>query len=78
MPLVWLRRAQRVLCGHGVDDGCTSTPTRRSAPPPGTGHLLAEARGQGFRQGFFDHSGHLWSAGGSLLASTQQIVYFKD
>lgn len=39
--------------------------------------LLAQATGQAFRDGFFDQSGQLWSAGGRLVATTHQTVYFK-
>lgn len=43
----------------------------------GSGEILARARGQQFRNGFFDQSAELWSAAGELLASSNQLVYYK-
>lgn len=45
-----------------------------------TGHawLLAQARAQAFRNGFFDQTAQLWSPEGDLLASSHQVVYYKD
>lgn len=76
-PRVWLRRARPVAIGTvsftvyfhaGAADlaGC------------GTAHLLAQARGQRFFDGYFDQSGELWSAAGALLATTHQVVYYKE
>jgi acyl-CoA thioesterase len=44
----------------------------------GTGYLLAQARAQAFRGGFFDQTGQLWNEEGVLLVTTHQIVYFKE
>jgi acyl-CoA thioesterase len=44
----------------------------------GTGYLLAQARAQAFRGGFFDQTGQLWNEAGVLLVTTHQIVYFKE
>ena len=41
-------------------------------------HVLGSARAQVFRQGFFDQSAQIWSASGVLLASSHQIVYYKE
>ena len=43
----------------------------------GDDFVLASAHANRFSRGYFDQSGHLWSRGGALLASTHQIVYFK-
>lgn len=40
--------------------------------------LFARAQGQRFSQGFFDQTAQLWSDEGLLLASSHQVVYFKD
>ena len=40
--------------------------------------LLCQAKAHAFRNGFFDQTGLLWSESGVLLASTSQIVYFKE
>jgi acyl-CoA thioesterase len=44
----------------------------------GTGYLLGQARASGFRNGFFDQSSQIWNEVGVLLASSHQIVYFKQ
>ena len=44
----------------------------------GAGHLFAQARGQGFGGGYFDHTGQLWNAAGELLATTHQVMYYKE
>lgn len=44
----------------------------------GTGYVLAQARAQAFRGGFFDQTGQLWNEAGVLLVTTHQIVYFKE
>ncbi|GAB3774136.1 hypothetical protein GCM10028796_47880 [Ramlibacter monticola] len=44
----------------------------------GSGHLLLQARGQGFGGGYFDHGGQPWDEGGSFLATTHQVVYCKE
>jgi len=40
--------------------------------------LLAVAVGRRFTQGFFDQGAELWSDDGHLLASSHQVVYFKE
>lgn len=40
--------------------------------------LFASAQGLRFHQGFFDQSARLWSDEGQLLASSHQVVYYKD
>ncbi|HVL01000.1 MAG TPA: thioesterase family protein, partial [Dongiaceae bacterium] len=40
--------------------------------------LLAAARGQRFHRNYFDQIAELWSDGGELLATSSQMVYFKD
>ncbi|CAG9175794.1 acyl-CoA thioesterase II [Cupriavidus respiraculi] len=44
----------------------------------GDQHVLGSARAQVFRQGFFDQSAQMWSAAGELIASSHQIVYYKQ
>lgn len=43
----------------------------------GTDHVLATARASRFAGGHFDQHGRLWGTGGTLLATTHQLVYFK-
>ncbi len=40
--------------------------------------LLSAARGQCYHDGYFDQSAQLWSSEGKLLATSSQLVYFKD
>jgi acyl-CoA thioesterase len=40
--------------------------------------VLGQARGQGFGSGYFDHAGQLWSESGELLATTHQVMYYKE
>lgn len=76
-PRVWLRRAKPVPTGtvsmtvyfHAGSDQLAAT---------GTGWLLAQARGQVFRNGFFDQTAQLWNESGLLLVTTHQIVYYKE
>jgi len=44
----------------------------------GSGYLLGQARAQAFRNGFFDQSSQLWNEAGVMLATTHQIVYYKE
>jgi len=39
---------------------------------------LAQARAQAFRNGYFDHTAQLWNEAGVLLATTHQVVYYKN
>ena len=44
----------------------------------GERHLLGTARALNFRHGYFDQSAEVWGDDGQLLASTHQMVYFRD
>ncbi len=44
----------------------------------GSGYLLAQAKAQAFRNGYFDHTAQLWNEAGVLLATTQQVAYYKN
>ncbi|MDR2853339.1 MAG: thioesterase family protein [Burkholderiaceae bacterium] len=75
-PRVWLRRAKNVPAGtvsittyfHVDAEGLAQI---------GPGYLLGRAQGQRFYNGFFDQTAQLWSEGGQLLATSNQMVYFK-
>lgn len=41
-------------------------------------HVLGVARALNFRNGFFDQSAEIWSHDGQLLASSHQIVYYRE
>jgi acyl-CoA thioesterase len=40
--------------------------------------VLAAARANNFRDGYFDQSAEVWSDARQLLASSHQVVYFRD
>lgn len=76
-PRIWLRRASFVPVGTvtmTVYFHATSQGLRES----GEGYVMAQAQGQGFGGGYFDHSAQLWNEAGALLATTHQVVYFKE
>lgn len=76
-PRVILRRRKVVPIGtvtlstyfHGNGDALREQGTR---------HLLCNVRGVNYRNGYFDQSAEVWSADGQLLASTHQLVYFRE
>ena len=76
-PRVWRRRARMTPAGtvsmsvyfHAGADELAAT---------GEGYLLGQARSQSFFNGFFDQSAELWNEAGHLLATTHQIVYYKE
>jgi hypothetical protein len=76
-PRIWLRR------GRVVPAGTVSITTYFHADAAqlaemGTGYLMGRASGLQFRHGFFDQAAQLWSETGALLATSNQIVYFKE
>jgi acyl-CoA thioesterase len=76
-PRVWLRRPKMVAAGT-VSLTVYFHADARHLALAGQGYLLCQARAQAFRNGFFDHTGLLWSQGGELLATTHQLVYYKE
>jgi acyl-coenzyme A thioesterase PaaI-like protein len=76
-PRVWLRRAKHVPAGT-VSMTVYFHADAQQITQAGAGFLLAQARGQVFQDGFFDQSGYLWSETGTMLATTHQLVYFKE
>lgn len=44
----------------------------------GSGPVLGYARGLRFNNGYFDQMAEIWSENGILLATTTQMVYYKD
>ena len=76
-PRVWLRRATMVPVGT-VSMTVYFHADGAQLAANGSAHVLAEARAQAFRDGFFDQTGLLWGADGRLLCSTHQVVYYKE
>lgn len=44
----------------------------------GEGWLLGQAESSAFRSGFFDQRAQLWTQAGVLLATSHQVVYYKE
>ncbi len=76
-PRVWLRRPRHVPAGT-VSMTVYFHADAAQLAQVGGGYVLAQARGQVFRNGFFDQSGCLWSEAGVPLVTTHQLVYFKE
>jgi len=76
-PRVWLRRARQVPAGT-VSITVYFHASQADLAATSDGYLLGQARGQEFRNGFFDHSAQLWNEAGTLLATSHQIVYYKE
>jgi acyl-CoA thioesterase len=76
-PRVWLRRAKHVPAGT-VSITTYFHAGKAELAAVGTGYLLGRATGQRFHNGFFDQAAQLWSEAGELLATSNQIVYFKE
>lgn len=76
-PRVWLRRARQVPAGT-VSITVYFHASQEQLQTTGTGYVLGQARGQEFRNGFFDQTAQLWNEAGYLLATSHQIVYFKE
>lgn len=76
-PRVWRRRATHTPAGT-VSMTVYFHASRQQLQDTGTGYLLAQARAQAFRNGFFDQTAQLWNEAGLLLATTHQIVYYKS
>ncbi len=76
-PRLWRRRARRVPIGtvsmtvYFLAEG--DTVARAGSAP-----LLGEAHAHAYRAGYFDQSARLWSASGELLATSHQVVYYKE
>jgi acyl-CoA thioesterase len=77
LPRIFLRRPDFVPIGtvsiniyfHAGEEAVT----RRGVAP-----LLTVAQAQAFSDGHFDHHGQVWSGDGTLLATTQQLVWYKE
>jgi len=76
-PRVYLRRALRVPAGT-VSITVYFHANGAQLGESGTGYLLGQAKAQTFRNGFFDQTSQLWNEAGLLLATTNQIVYYKE
>ncbi|MCZ2405935.1 MAG: thioesterase family protein [Burkholderiales bacterium] len=76
-PRVWLRRAVQVPAGT-VSITVYFHASAAQLQATGTGFVLGQARAQEFRNGFFDQTAQLWNEAGTMLATSHQIVYYKE
>jgi acyl-CoA thioesterase len=76
-PRIYMRRALEVPAGT-VSMTVYFHASAQQLAGVGTGYLLGQARAQAFRNGYFDQTSQLWSEDGTMLASTHQIVYYKQ
>jgi acyl-CoA thioesterase len=76
-PRVWLRRATRVPAGT-VSTTIYFHVGQAELAAVGEGWLLGQAQSSVMRNGYFDQRGQLWSQAGALLATTHQVVYYKE
>jgi acyl-CoA thioesterase len=76
-PRVWLRRATRVPAGT-VSMTVYFHAGGAQLAAAGAGWLKGQAQAQAFHNGFFDQTAQVWSEVGQLLATTHQVVYFKE
>lgn len=76
-PRIYVRRRQRVPIGTVTLTSYFHADAAMLAAQ-GSRHVLGVAQAQAFRNGYFDHSAQVWADDGQLLASTQQMVYYKE
>ena len=76
-PRIFIRRRKAAPIGtvslttyFHADDAMLAAQADRS--------VLGTARALNFRNGYFDQSAEIWNDAGQLLASTHQIVYFRE
>lgn len=76
-PRIFVRRPQWVAIGTVALTTYFHADSAQLAAQ-GSEPVLGVARAQNFRKGFFDQSAEVWGTGGALLATTHQVVYFKE
>lgn len=76
-PRIFIRRRKRVPIGT-VSMTIYFHADRDSLLKQSDQYVLGTARANRFRNGFFDQSAEVWSRDGELLATTHQIVYYKE
>ena len=76
-PRMWLRRARQVPAGT-VSITTYFHANSAQLAQSGSGYLFAQARAQELRNGFCDQTAQLWNADGLMLATSSQIVYYKE
>lgn len=76
-PRIWRRRASPVPIGT-VSMTVYFHAGKEQLAQAGAGYLLGQAQAQAFHDGYFDQTAQLWTEAGHLLATTHQVVYYKE
>lgn len=76
-PRIWRRRAVYVPVGTVTMSVYFHTSLAR-LQGLGCAYVLGQAKAQAFYNGYFDQSAQLWSEAGELLATSHQMVYYKE
>lgn len=76
-PRVFLRRATLVPAGT-VSLTVYFHAGSATLAETGTGYLLAQAKGQEYRNSYADEVAQLWNRAGAMLATASQILYYKE
>jgi acyl-CoA thioesterase len=76
-PRIWRRRATLVPIGT-VSMTVYFHAGSEQLAAVGNGWLLGQAQAQSFFNGYFDQTAQLWSEAGDVLATTHQVVYYKE
>jgi acyl-CoA thioesterase len=76
-PRIWRRRATMTPIGT-VSMTLYFHAGEAQLQATGAGYLLGQAEAQAFRNGFFDQTAQLWNEAGDLLATSHQVVYYKE
>lgn len=76
-PRIMVRRPQRVPAGT-VSLTTYFHANAAMLTAQGDHHVLGVARASHFGRGYHDQSAEIWGADGTLLATTHQIVYYKE
>jgi acyl-CoA thioesterase len=77
MPRIFIRRGAPALIGTVTLTSYFHADAALLAAQ-GERHVLGRAHGHNFRNGYFDQSAEVWSDNGELLASTHQMVYYRE
>ena len=72
------RRRQRFTPAGTVSITTYFHADRKAFAAQGDRAVLGVAHGRRFTQGFFDQTAEMWSDDGHLLASSHQVVYYKE
>ena len=76
-PRVWQRRGAHTPAGT-VSMTVYFHADAQALQVVGNDFVLAQARAQEYRGGFFDQTAQLWARDGTMLATTHQLVYYKS